>query len=596
MLSNYYDQRNHLSLHFLLEFMSIFVSFMIFFYGLILYRRSKNQVALLLSIIFFAVGTFDILHTVTYEGMPYFITGSSIAKSSWFWIMARITEASMIMFIVAFRYQRPYRFYPKALFVLMVSYVFIASMCIILFENQLPLLVQEGIGPTPFKNGLEYMVSILHLLGIFIVLYHYKKEKKQAELNMVLAFLFLILGELVFTTYHSVHDLNNLLGHFYKACGYAFIFRGILVPLLYEPFVHMEFAEGETKRIKRQMDFILDHMPESVAIVDSAYNIIYVNDGFEKLYGMIREEVIGQKVISLEFQLDEQEKKKYADMLKRAFNGHPIQNYETKRMVKNGKRIIVSTTLFPIKNHLDKITSVSLISRDITELKHAEKALIKSEKLAVVGELAAGVAHEIRNPLTTIKGFMKLIEDSAKDKEKKYIQLMLDEVDRINSITNEFMTIAKPQAKKYKKEKIDQIIDDVIQFYQPNLLINNIELLKLTEEPLPRVVCEKHQIKQVMINLIKNAAEAMPNGGKITFDFRYDPEYVWIEIKDEGNGIPKEIMGRLGEPFYTLKEKGTGLGLMVCFRIIEEHRGFIHIHSEEGKGTTINIQLPINQA
>lgn len=594
VLSRYYDPRNHLSFHIILEFISIFISFMIFFYGLLLFRKSKNQLGLLFGIIFFSVGIFDIFHTMTYRNMPFFVIESSIAKATWFWIIGRLTESVLMLLVIAYGYHHFRHINLKAISISMIYYVFFASVGIFFFADKLPLLVIEGVGTTPLKNNLEYIVSFLHILVICIVFLHYRKERKPPDLYLILAFLFLILGELVFTTYQSVHDLNNFLGHFYKVCGYAFIFHGVLVPLLNEPFLIKEFAEGETIKLKKQMDFILHNMPDAVVIFNDKYEILYVNDGFEKIYGWKREEVINSNIFSNEFFLDEHEKMKSMDMFNRVFAGEPIQNHEMKRKSKSGTPFIVSITLFPNKNHLDQITTITAISRDITEKKRAEEALIKSEKLSVVGELAAGVAHEIRNPLTTIKGFMKLLEDKVDNSEKVYIQIMLDEVDRINLITNEFMTIAKPQVKEYKKESLSQIIEEVIQFYRPNLIMNNITLQKVNDIQLPQIVCEKHQIKQVFINLIKNAAEAMPKGGKITLNTTYDQENAWIQIKDEGCGIPKELMGRLGEPFYTLKEKGTGLGLMVCFRIIREHKGSIQIDSEVGVGTTIEIQLPLN--
>jgi signal transduction histidine kinase len=211
----------------------------------------------------------------------------------------------------------------------------------------------------------------------------------------------------------------------------------------------------------------------------------------------------------------------------------------------------------------------------------------------VLGELAAGIAHEVRNPLTTLKGFLQLIEKDVESENKLYVKLMLDEVNRIEQITNEFMAVAKPQALLYKPENISIIIKQVIALLQPQALLHGVQI-HLDEEPIPPVFCEKNHLKQVFINLMKNAFEAMPKGGHLTIKIEQEnEEKVTICFIDTGSGIPKEALKKLGEPFFTLKEKGNGLGLMMCKKIIQQHQGDIEVTSEVNKGTTFKIILPV---
>ncbi|MDZ5473678.1 MASE3 domain-containing protein [Bacillus sp. 31A1R] len=250
-------------------------------------------------------------------------------------------------------------------------------------------------------------------------------------------------------------------------------------------------------------------------------------------------------------------------------------------------------TLKPIMVE-DEVIEVIGSCIDITQLKRTEELLQKSEKLAVVGELAAGLAHEIRNPLTTLKGFTQLIEYEQGRANREYIRLMLSELDRIEMITNEFMAVAKPQAVKYQEEDLISLVKQTVNFYIPQTLLKNIHINEDYNTKYSRIICDGNQLKQVFINLIKNAIEAMPKGGSLYISVQNtETNYLQVKIRDTGVGVSKEILPRLGEPFYTLKEKGTGLGLMVSYRIIESHQGTIQFESVENEGTTVIITLPI---
>nr|WP_249317152.1 ATP-binding protein [Bacillus sp. FJAT-50079] len=230
------------------------------------------------------------------------------------------------------------------------------------------------------------------------------------------------------------------------------------------------------------------------------------------------------------------------------------------------------------------------VFKDITELKEKTNQIKQLDKLGAVGQLAAGIAHEIRNPLTSVKGFVQLL---AEETNSKYSQIITSEIERIEFIMNEFLVLAKPQQEmKLKNGNINDIVKDVISFMNPEALLHNVEICMDFNEA-PQVYCESKQIKQVIINMIKNAIEAMPIGGTIHIRTATLPNgYATIEINDEGIGIAKERLKRLREPFYSNKEKGTGLGVMICYKIIEDHGGTIQFTSKEGQGTKVQIFLP----
>jgi signal transduction histidine kinase len=244
----------------------------------------------------------------------------------------------------------------------------------------------------------------------------------------------------------------------------------------------------------------------------------------------------------------------------------------------------------------DKLVGIFVIVRDITELKDKEELIRKSDKLSVVGELAAAVAHEVRNPLTSIKGFLQLLQyKNSEDREKHYYNIMLSEIERINFIVSEFMVLSKPQVITYQNENITTLLMDEITLLETIAIVKNIEITKEFEPNIILVKCERNQIKQVFINILKNAIEAVPNNGRIYIKVtQLKNDSVRIRFIDNGPGIPNNLISRLGEPFYTTKENGTGLGLMVSYKIIKDHRGSINIKSEMNKGTTVDIILPVS--
>ncbi|MDC2863699.1 PAS domain S-box protein [Bacillus sp. BP-3] len=234
------------------------------------------------------------------------------------------------------------------------------------------------------------------------------------------------------------------------------------------------------------------------------------------------------------------------------------------------------------------------ISRDITERTKTEELLRKSEKLAVVGQLSTAIAHEIKNPLTAMKGFMQLLKTVENESNHHYINIVSSEIDRIESITNEFMAIAKPQAVKIQPNDISMLMNQVVMLLEPQALMNNIQMKTEVMSTIPMIHCEGNQLKQVFINILKNAIESMPTGGEIVIQIDgADHDQINIRFIDQGCGIPQERIPYLGEPFYSIKEEGIGLGLMICYKIIEMHQGKIWIESEVNKGTTIDVTLPV---
>jgi two-component system, sporulation sensor kinase E len=250
--------------------------------------------------------------------------------------------------------------------------------------------------------------------------------------------------------------------------------------------------------------------------------------------------------------------------------------------------------------HLEMSSKYNLLSnlnltviRDITEEVELQEQLRKSDTLSVVGELAAGIAHEIRNPMTALKGFIQLLESSMETDHEMYFHVIKSELQRIESIITEFLILAKPQAVQYQETDLVKIMKETLELLNAQAVMHNVQFKEQYENGIPAVFAEPNQLKQVFINIVKNAIEVMQKGGMISIRIsEKNADTVRISITDEGMGIPKEKIKKLGEPFYTTKERGTGLGLMVTFKIVEEHEGTVEVESELGEGTTFHIDVP----
>ncbi|WP_026692570.1 ATP-binding protein [Peribacillus kribbensis] len=325
------------------------------------------------------------------------------------------------------------------------------------------------------------------------------------------------------------------------------------------------------------------------AITDSLDVITYANEKFCEITKYSRAELIGQEheILNSGFHPPSF----FKEIRKSITEGKPWKG-EILNKAKDGTLYWVDTTIVPLTDIHGKTYQHLSIQYDITEKKRTEEMLRKAEKLSLVGELAAGIAHEIRNPLTTVKGFVQLLSTSHSEKKLLYADTILEEVDRINFIVSEFMVFAKPHATNYSECSAPEILRSVIKLLEAEAALNAVIISSDLPDENIYIYGEKNQLKQVFLNIIKNGIEALPNGGNIIVSAAKTSSEMIISIRDTGIGMTPEQVKKLGEPFNTTKDSGNGLGLMVSYKIIQNHQGRILVHSEINKGTTFQIIFP----
>lgn len=352
-------------------------------------------------------------------------------------------------------------------------------------------------------------------------------------------------------------------------------------------------AEEELQTKKEQLESFIENNADAILLFNSDGVVQRVNKAFEHIFGWSKEEVVGTELHKLPFipadRVDE-----FKHLREQVKGGQPIIGVDTIRKRKNGEALNVILTASPTLDSKGNQLGWSVTIRDITEWKIAQDHLQNSEKLTVAGQLAAGIAHEIRNPITSIKGFIQFMKSGFGEKQK-YYDIITSEIERIELILSELLILAKPQSIKYERKDIRVLLSQVMTLLDSQANLNNIQFSFEFKPGATHLYCDENQLKQVFINFIKNSIESMPEGGKITIEIfcDHDQEIV-IRITDQGCGIPPEVLSKLGQPFYTTKEKGTGLGFMVSKKIIENHSGNIHVESEINKGTRIEVTLPIS--
>ncbi|ABO50814.1 multi-sensor signal transduction histidine kinase [Desulforamulus reducens MI-1] len=319
------------------------------------------------------------------------------------------------------------------------------------------------------------------------------------------------------------------------------------------------------------------------------FRFIDVNDSFEKIFGYGREEVIGYTPLDFNLWVNPQLQQELLTLL--GNEGHYtdkeviLRTNSGEEKVLQGSGVVVDVT---------GVSCVLISLRDITESKQMEKEIKKLDRLNLVGQVAAGIGHEIRNPLTTVRGFLQLFQTKKEscDIYKEQFMLMIEELDRANSIITEFLTLARNKPERVEMKNLNSIVTKILPLLQAQALKEEKYVYAVLDK-VPDLLLDENEIRQIILNLIRNGLDAMSRGGNITIRTYIQEPHTILSIRDEGEGIKPEVLEKIGTPFYTTKDSGTGLGLAICYGIAERHNASVDVKTGPN-GTIFLIKFPFD--
>jgi two-component system, NtrC family, nitrogen regulation sensor histidine kinase GlnL len=350
---------------------------------------------------------------------------------------------------------------------------------------------------------------------------------------------------------------------------------------------------------------VLSGLPDAVVAVDPTLKIVFWNAAAEALTGRSARRTAGRLLKDL-LPADASLLRHLAETLR---TGESRSESETTLETPDGREIPVSLVTAPLCHRDGSVEAAVAVLRDISRIRQLEAEVRRGETLATAGRMALGVAHEIRNPLGAIRGAVQLLarELAHDERVREHIDVLLQEVDRVNRIIETLLDLARPVQLRAVPLNLHQLLERVAILSEENARAQSVTIVRRYDPSLPPILGDEDRLVQVFHNLLRNALEAMPGGGRVTLVTRMSLNPVFakvdvgagqrsmieVRIIDEGAGIPAAVRGRVFDPFFTTRPTGLGLGLALCHRIVEEHKGAIQIVSREGRGTTVTCFLPV---
>lgn len=360
---------------------------------------------------------------------------------------------------------------------------------------------------------------------------------------------------------------------------------------------YREYYEDQLEATKLRYSDIIEHSADAIISLNNNDIITSWNRGAEEMLGWERNDIIGSPITKIvpNDLIEKQELECIEFGMK--YRGH-VRNYETERLTHNGEKKLVNLTESYIRNEDDEIVGRSQILRDLTDIKMREEQIQQSERLATVGHMAAGVAHEVGNPLTAISSLVQVCQRKTDD---EFLQNQLakvrDHIQRINKIVRDLVDFSRPSSMQAEHVQVNEIINSAVGLLKHDARCRDVDFELNLSPNIPSISCVPDQIHQVLVNLLLNAVDAMEGvqDPKITITTSKVDSNIRLTVADIGKGIKEEKQSHIFEPFYTTKEvgSGTGLGLSVSHGIINKMNGTISVDSKEGEGATFIIELPI---
>lgn len=336
----------------------------------------------------------------------------------------------------------------------------------------------------------------------------------------------------------------------------------------------------------QRLQHLIDIAPMAIITVDSEGFITAINQTALTLLPQINKRFCTRGRYQLPF--TELEDGTDELLITRALKGEEIKGSLCER---EDKLYIIN--VYPTKDKMTgKVLGAVAFYQDVTELERLRKEIMRLERLNLIGEMAAGVAHEIRNPMTVVMGYIQLLAVKADEEQKKKYDIIFEELNHINSIVTDFLSLAKNKAVIKEYKNINSIITNLFPLLQTDAAKHDMEVFLNLDSQMPETYISEKEVRQLILNLSRNAIEAMVGKGKLIIETQVLPEKIILRMIDTGCGIDNDSINKIFDPFFTTKDNGTGLGLSICQSIVERHKGTIIINSDNGIGTTVTVTFP----
>ena len=376
-----------------------------------------------------------------------------------------------------------------------------------------------------------------------------------------------------------------------------FSWKGVVeeAMLLMEDITEQVRLSEEVRRVERHLASVVESARDIVLSTDLEGGILTWNPAAEKLSGLPLHEVQDRPFIDLCAPDHRGEIRRVISKLK---TGKNSQMGEWDLLTQEGERIPVAWVFSPMKDHRFKTVGVVAVGRDLTEHRKFEAQLLQSQKLAALGVMAGGIAHEIRNPLAVCSSAAKFLldEDLDADMRRECARKIYSGIQRASMIIEGLLRFARPSAKtELKKTNLGEVLKETLSLVSNEARIQKIELMTQIPQDPEWISCIAGLLQQAFLNLFLNAINAMSEGGILSTQLGHSKDEVWVRIADSGEGILKEDLDKIFDPFYTTQPvgRGTGLGLSICYSIIKQHFGTIEAESAPGQGSTFVVRFPI---
>lgn len=372
-------------------------------------------------------------------------------------------------------------------------------------------------------------------------------------------------------------------------------------------YMGVEIDLTEKKRIEKQLQrerefsgSLIETANCLIVCLNLAGEITLFNRKSEEVTGYSRHEVLGKNWF--EFFLLEHLRPDVFEVFKGVVRGELPSQYENYIMTRRGDERLISWSNTVIRDERQIVSGVLAIGIDITDQKRLEKQVLQTERLATIGKMAAKVAHEIRNPLSSISLNAEMLQDEISsyksvdvEEARALLRAIISEIDRMTALTEEYLQFSRLPESRLARGNLVRMIEETVEFLRHELRQKRVEVELHLQDEVGEVQFDRVQMRRALLNLIRNAAEAMPRGGKLRIRVEQRGQSVITHIEDTGIGIPQEVIGKIFEPFFTTKEVGTGLGLAIVQQIINDHGGQILCTSKVGHGTSFSIILPLDE-